>query len=156
MDVDTRTLEISSPAFIHGAIIPKVYTCQGADRSPPLAWGGAPRGTRAFALVVDDPDAPGGTWVHWIAWDIPGDATSLREHLNPVDAPPTQGLNSFGKRGYGGPCPPTGHGFHRYFFRLYALDAPLGLGPATKRAALDAAMHGHVLGSAAFMGKFQR
>jgi hypothetical protein len=156
MDVKTITLEITSPAFAAGAMIPHPFTCEGANHSPPLAWGTAPHGTRAFALIVDDPDAPGGTWVHWIAWDIPGDSTGLHEHVKPTDRPPTQGINSFGKPGYGGPCPPPGHGAHRYYFRLYALDQPLGLGPTATRAELDAAMRAHVLARAELMGKYRR
>lgn len=156
MDVKTRTLEISSPAFAPGAPIPRTCTCEGENRSPPLSWAGAPQGTRAFALIVDDPDAPAGTWVHWIAWDIPGDATELREDVKPTDSPPTQGISSFGKPGYGGPCPPRGHGTHRYFFRLHALDQPLGLPPTATRAELDDAMDGHVLARAELVGTYRR
>lgn len=156
MEVKTRTLAITSTAFAMGARIPPTYTCEGTDRSPPLAWDGAPEGTRSFALIVDDPDAPAGTWVHWLAWDMAADATELREDVKPTDSPPTQGLNSFGKPGYGGPCPPVGHGAHRYFFRLYALDKQVGLPPTATRAEVEAAMDGHVLARAELMGKYRR
>jgi Raf kinase inhibitor-like YbhB/YbcL family protein len=145
-------MELTSPAFESGTPIPKRFTCEGANVSPPLAWTAVPEGTRSFALVVDDPDAPGKTWLHWTAWDIPGDARRLAEG----EAPRAQGTNDFRKTEYGGPCPPRGHGAHRYFFRLYALDRPLTLPSGATRHELEKAMEGHVLGKAELMGKFWR
>jgi hypothetical protein len=149
-------LDVSSSAFAPGGTIPVRDTCDGDNLSPPLAWTSVPDGTRAFALVMDDPDAPGGTFTHWVAWDLPATARSVPEGLTPDQAPPTQGTNGFKKRGYSGPCPPRGHGAHRYFFRLYALDRPLALPPSTTRAELDVAMQGRVLASGELMGKFGR
>lgn len=151
MDID-----FSSPAFDAGGSIPREHTCDGADRSPPLRWGDPPDGTRAFALVVDDPDAPRGTWVHWLGWDIPATARGLPEGVGPEAQELVQGTNDFKKIGYGGPCPPPGHGAHRYFFRLYALDRPLALPRGASRAELDRAMRGHVLAQAEWMGKYWR
>ncbi len=155
-DVKVRTLQLTSTAFAAGASISDRHTCEGANESPPLEWSGAPAGTRSFALIVDDPDAPSGTFVHWLAWDIPGNATELRANTGPQDIPPTQGRNGFGKPGYGGPCPPQGHGTHHYYFRLYALDSTLGLPTGTTRGRLEAAMRDHVLASAQLMGRYQR
>jgi Raf kinase inhibitor-like YbhB/YbcL family protein len=149
-------LEVTSPAFSAGGTIPKKHTCEGANTSPALTWTEVPAGTRSLALVVDDPDAPGGTWVHWVAWNIPGTARGLPEAVSPTDAMLQQGRNDFDAIGYGGPCPPRGHGPHRYFFRLYALDAPLTLPPTTTRATLDAALAGHVLATAELMGTYLR
>lgn len=151
-----RTLRVTSPAFQAGDVLPERCTCDGADESPPLAWSGTPEGTRAYALVVEDPDAPSGAFVYWIAWDLPVEATGLRAKFNPRESPPTQGVNSFGRLGYGGPCPPIGHAAHRYHIRLYALDALLGLPAGSTRADLDAAMQGHVLGSAELMATHGR
>ncbi|MES2643637.1 MAG: YbhB/YbcL family Raf kinase inhibitor-like protein [Myxococcota bacterium] len=149
-------LELTSPAFSTGGTIPKKHTCEGANTSPALTWTEVPAGTRTLALVVDDPDAPGGTWVHWVAWNIPATARGLPEAVSPTDAMLQQGQNDFRAIGYGGPCPPRGHGPHRYFFRLYALDAPLTLPPTTTRATLDAALAGHVLATAELMGTYLR
>ncbi len=150
------SLELTSPAFQAGAAIPVKYTCEGDDLSPALAWTNVPDGTRTFALIVDDPDAPGRVWVHWVAWDIPATARGLPEGVAPNDPTVAQGRNDFHKQGYGGPCPPKGHGAHRYVFRLYALDRRLDLPPGTTRAELDAAMRGHVLATGELMGKFHR
>jgi len=149
---------ISSPAFPSGAEIPKANTCQGPDVSPLLTWIDHPPQTQSFALIVDDPDAPAGTWVHWVMWNIPP-AT----HLLPENVPRSarlqsgalQGRNDFGKTGYNGPCPPPGK-THRYFFRLYALDANLTLQPGATRQELDAAMQGHIIGKAEHMGTYRR
>lgn len=157
MDTTTKTrLDISSPSFAAGADIPREHSCEGGDVSPALSWGPGPDGTRAWALVVDDPDAPGRTWVHWLAWDLPGDARGLPAGVTPTETSPVQGKNDFGNVGYGGPCPPRGHGAHRYFFRLYALDQPLGLARGATRKEVEHAMAGHVLASGELMGKFHR
>jgi len=148
----TLTIE----AFAKGGDIPSVFTCEGENISPALAWSGASSGTRSFALIVDDPDAPAGTWNHWLLWDIAEEARSLPQHYRP--APPVHaGTNDFGKTGYGGPCPPKGHGPHRYFFRLYALDAQtIRLAKGARRNELERAMQKHRLGVAEYMGRFER
>jgi Raf kinase inhibitor-like YbhB/YbcL family protein len=151
-------LKISSSAFPPNGAIPEAYTCDGADNPPPLKWSGAPEGTKSFALIVDDPDAPDPkapkmTYVHWVLYDIPTSVTSL----GAGDATPRGarvGVNDWKRRGYGGPCPPVGR--HRYFFKLYAVDTILGdLGSPTK-ADVEAAMRGHVLADAELMGTYQR
>jgi Raf kinase inhibitor-like YbhB/YbcL family protein len=148
--------QLFSAAFANGGRIPDLHTCQGADLSPALEWSGEPAGTRSFALIVDDPDAPAGTWNHWLLWDIPANTHNLAQGFKPG----TMGLsgrNDFGRTGYGGPCPPKGLGPHRYFFKLYALDLEsLGLQEGRKRADLDRAISGHVLAVAQFMGRFER
>ncbi len=146
-----RTLRVESAAFADGAAIPSKYTADGDDVSPPLAWSGAPAGTKRYALVVDDPDAPGGTWTHWTAWNL--DATKLDENVRP-DATTSfvQGRNSFGHPGYGGPSPPSGT--HRYVFRVYALDGPLDLAPTADADALRAAIKGHSLAYGALVGTY--
>jgi Raf kinase inhibitor-like YbhB/YbcL family protein len=154
-------MKITSKAFGDGQEIPSAYTCQGKDVSPPLAWEGAPAGTKSLALIVDDPDAPDPkapkmTWVHWVLYDIPVTATGFPEAVGPAGYPAgtRDGLNDWKRTGYGGPCPPIGR--HRYFFRLYALDAMLGdLGAATK-ADVERAMKGHVLAEAALVGTYQK
>ena len=152
------TFSVTSPAFASGAAIPKPYTCQGTDISPALAWSGHPIQTASFALIVDDPDAPVGTWVHWVIWNIPGSAHQLPENVSKhdrLDSGAVQGSNDFRKIGYNGPCPPPGKA-HRYFFRLYALDGKLNLAPGATRQELDAAMKGHILAQAEYMGTFRR
>lgn len=152
------TLALTSSAFASGAEIPRQYSCKGADTSPPLAWTGAPAQAASFALIADDPDAPGGTWVHWVLWNAPLSARALPEGVpkrEQLDDGSRQGRNSFRKTGYNGPCPPGGQ-THRYFFRLYALDVKLDLAPGANRADLDAAMKGHVLGQAEYMGTFHK
>lgn len=144
-------------AFTEGATVPKKYTCDGADVSPALDWSSAPAGTKALALIADDPDAPVGTWIHWIAWNIPPDH-SLPENVQKTETLPDgtrQGKNDFRRIGYGGPCPPPGKP-HRYFFKLYALDATLKVQPGSSRGELETAMKGHVLGHAEVMGKYGR
>jgi Raf kinase inhibitor-like YbhB/YbcL family protein len=149
---------VKSASFAAGGEIPTQHTCEGADQSPPLVWNGAPSGTRCFALIVDDPDAPVGTWVHWVLYDLPGDATEL-----PATLPATgtlangarQGVNDFRKIGYGGPCPPPGKP-HRYVFKLYALDAPTSLKPGASKAELLRAIEGHVLAHTELMGTYKR
>ncbi len=154
-------LALVSPAFPHNGSIPKEYTCDGDDLAPPLAWTGAPAGTKSFALIVDDPDAPDPkaprtTWVHWVLYDIPASAAALPKAAGGDSLPPgtREGLNDWKRTGYGGPCPPIGR--HRYFHKLYALDTALGkLGHPTK-AALERAMRGHILGQAELVGTYQR
>ncbi len=150
--------ELTCSIFKDGELIPKKHTCEGEDLSPPLRWNHPPTGTRSFALIADDPDAPGGTWVHWVLYNIPIDIRGLAEALPAQDIlsnDAQQGLNDFKRVGYGGPCPPPGKP-HRYYFRLYALDQELNLKPrATKAQVLDA-MKGHVLAEAQLMGRFGR
>ena len=149
---------LSSSAFKAGAEIPKQFTCEDADQSPPLSWSGTPAGTQCFALIVDDPDAPVGTWVHWVLYDLPGDTTALPQGFATGETLPNgakHGTNDFRRTGYGGPCPPPGKP-HRYFFKLYALDAPTNLKPRATKAELLKAIEGHVLGLAELMGTYQR
>jgi Raf kinase inhibitor-like YbhB/YbcL family protein len=147
-----------SPVFTDGGTIPTQYTCKGADISPPLQWTNAPASTRSFALVVDDPDAPSGTWVHWVLYDIPNNVHETPEGIPKQDQVAKgggQGMNDFKKVGYGGPCPPPGPP-HRYYFRLYALDTVLNLKPrATKVQLLEAAQR-HILAEATLIGRFGR
>ncbi len=154
-------LTIRSSAFAEGGEIPTQYTCEGADRSPPLTFSGVPPAARSLALIVDDPDAPDPkapkmVYVHWVLHDLPPDAGGLAEAVQPAALPAGArvGRNDFGRSGYGGPCPPIGR--HRYFFKLYALDAMLGdLGPLTKPRLLQA-MKGHVVEEAQLMGTYQK
>lgn len=155
---EARTMKLTSSAFEQGAKIPEKFTCDGTDLSPAIAWEGAPEGTRSFVLIADDPDAPAGIWVHWVAYDLPASMRDLPEGLSAdaeVAGGGRHGRNDFRKLGYGGPCPPPGKP-HRYFFRIYALDAVLGLEPgATKKQVLEAA-EGHVLARAELMGIYGR
>lgn len=154
----TVAFALQTSAFSPGGTIPKKYTCDASDVSPELTWTSAPAGTQAFALIVDDPDAPAGTWTHWIAWDIPSSVTKLAEGT-PKNETLTdgtrQGKNDFKKVGYNGPCPPPGTP-HRYFFRLYALGAKLDVKTGASRSELESAMKGHVVGQAEMMGKYGR
>lgn len=150
-------MELRSSAFQEGGLIPRKYTCDGADISPPLSWSGAPTETQSFALICDDPDAPMSTWVHWVAWNIPGTTQSLSLGLPKVDSLPggmQQGTTDFGRIGYDGPCPPSGT--HRYFFNVYALDITLTLPASTTKPALEQAMRGHILTEAPLMGLYTR
>ncbi len=150
-------MEIKSQAFPQGGPIPAAYTCDGQDVSPPLSWSGAPAGTTSFALISDDPDAPGGSWVHWVLWNLPAGAGALEENVPGKHTLPNgarQGTTDFRRIGYGGPCPPSGT--HRYYFRLYALDAMLDLPASTTRKDLEKAMQGHVLAHAEWMGTYRR
>jgi len=152
-------MKISSPAFPDQGFIPVEYTCDGSNISPPLAWEGAPRETQSFSLIMDDPDASAGVWVHWLVYDIAGDKKGLAPYISPLLKLPDgarQGKNSFLRIGYGGPCPPPGYGAHRYFFKLYALDSMLRLRSNVSREQLETAMKGHILERAEFMGRFQR
>ena len=146
-------LNLSSDAFANGQAIPTQYTCDGANQSPPLAWSEPPQGTKSFALVVDDPDAPSGTFRHWGAYDIPASARSLATGASAG----TQATNDFGKTGYGGPCPPRGHGPHHYRFRLLALDVErLDLPAIAKVAELESDAKKHLIGRAELTGTYER
>lgn len=151
---------VKSSAFAAGARMPERYTGEGADVSPPLSWTAPPPGTVSLALVCDDPDAPGGTWTHWLCWNLPPDTVSLPEGVPGAIDPQAlrggvQGTNDFGVLGYKGPMPPPGPE-HRYFFRLYALDNKLNLAPRVRRKSLDMAMAGHVLAETAVVGTYAR
>ena len=149
---------LTSTAFTNGAAIPRQYTCDGADLSPVLHWNAAPAGTQSFALIADDPDAPAGTWTHWIIWNIPAKTTALPEGVPKVEESrdgARQGNNDFKRIGYGGPCPPPGK-THHYFFKLYALDAKLELKAGASRSDLDRAIDGHVLAQTRWMGTYRR
>jgi len=151
-------VKLKTTSFTPGGFIPKRFTCEGANVSPALAWTDPPAGTQSFAIIEDDPDAPSGTFVHWVVYDLPASYRKLPEALSGNDQMPgggRQGTNDFSRTGYSGPCPPPG-GPHRYFIRLYALDAILNLRPAATRNELDAAMQGHILAQAELMGRFQR
>lgn len=146
--------QITTKAFSANGPIPKRYTCDGENVSPALAWSGAPEGTRSYSLIVDDPDAPAGTWNHWLLYDIPADVHALQEGAPPIGV---CGTNDFRRTNYGGPCPPRGHGPHRYYFRLHAVDRPsLGLKPGARRGELDAALQGRVLAKAEWVGTYER
>lgn len=140
------SVTIKSPAFNDGDPIPRQYTCDGENAPPPLWFRGAPARARTLAIVLDDSDAPGGLFTHWIVWNIPPNAQTVMDGI--------QGTNDFGKTGYGGPCPPGGE--HHYVFHLFALDQPLSLLPSSKRADVDAAMRGHVVGEGALTGRYRR
>jgi Raf kinase inhibitor-like YbhB/YbcL family protein len=151
-------MSIRSGAFEEGQAIPVRYTCDGEDLSPPLAWGEPPAGTQSLALIVDDPDAPVGTWVHWVAFNLPAGTRALPERVPAAETLPgggLQGSNSWKRLGYGGPCPPGGSE-HRYFFRLYTLDVTLDLQPGADSRALRNAMEGHILGQGELMGRYGR
>ena len=152
---------LRSASFEHDGAIPAKHTCQGDDTAPPLAWAGAPAGTRSFALIVDDPDAPDPraprtVWVHWVLYNLPATASALPEGATAADLPPgtREGINDFRQPGYGGPCPPIGR--HRYFFKVYALDAELPDLRTPTKAALEKAMNGHVLAQAQLMGTYEK
>ncbi len=158
---NAMAFELTSPSFSAGGEIPRRHTCEGEDVSPELRWSGVPEGTQSLVLIVDDPDAPDPeapkmTWVHWVLYDLPPDATGLPESVQPVDLPPgtRQGRNDWKRAGYGGPCPPIGR--HRYFHKLYALDKQLeGLKTPTK-AQVEAAMQGHVIARAEIVGTYAK
>ena len=151
-------MKLVSTAIRAGQPIPAIHSCQGQDRSPPLAWSEIPVDTRSFALVADDPDAPRGTYVHWVLFNLPADAIELAAGVPPAPELPSgarQGTNDSGQVGYRGPCPPPGSP-HRYYFRLYALDCALNLPPGSARSDLDGAMAGHILAETSLMGTYQR
>jgi Raf kinase inhibitor-like YbhB/YbcL family protein len=152
------SLTFTSPAFADGASIPKAHTCSGADYSPPLQWANAPEGTKSFAIIVDDPDAPFNYFTHWVIFNIPATQTSLAERISPNGSLPAgalEGVNGFGKTGYGGPCPPPGKP-HRYFFKLYALDGMLREKSGISKEKLVQVMKGHILAETQMIGKFER
>ena len=148
-------MKLSSPSFIHEGMIPSPFTCDGINKSPELVWGDVPAGTQSFALIVDDPDAPHGTWVHWVVYNIPAEITSFSEGITEFPKFGIQGSNSFnGQTDYGGPCPPSGT--HRYYFKLYALDTILELSNGVSKEAVEAAIKGHILSEATLMGRYER
>lgn len=147
-------MTVTSPAFGEGQAIPQGFTCDGANASPPLRWSGLPDATREVALVVTDPDAPGGTFTHWTIWHLDPKATAIPEQTPPADA--VQGKNSFNKNGWSGPCPPHGMGAHRYVFTLYALRAPLGLSAGASVDEVKAALEGKALAKGALTGIYER
>ena len=152
------TLTLKSSAFAAGANIAKKYTCDAEDVSPPLTWNDPPAGAQSFALIADDPDAPVGTWVHWVIYDLPGNARELAEGVAKQEQLPNgarQGRNDFRKIGYGGPCPPPGKP-HRYFFKLYALDGKLNLKSGATKADVEKAMQGHIVAQGELMGRYGR
>lgn len=152
------SIELTTTAFPQGSPIPRQYTGDGANHSPPLQWSSPPAGTQSIALICDDPDAPRGTWVHWVLYNLPADARELEEGVPATATLPSgamQGKNDFGNIGYGGPAPPRGKP-HRYFFKLYALAVPLHLKSGATKAQLESAMKGHILAEGQLMGTYQR
>ncbi|HBB32122.1 MAG TPA: YbhB/YbcL family Raf kinase inhibitor-like protein [Cyanobacteria bacterium UBA8803] len=152
-----KTMNLESKAFTANGMIPSSYTCDGEDISPELSWDEPPSGTQSLALIMDDPDAPGRTFVHWVLYDLPPETRQLPQGVPSQANLPSggiQGKNDFGKLGYGGPCPPSG--IHRYFFKLYALDRQLGLKSGAAKAQLEAAMSGHIVASAELIGRYSR
>jgi len=151
------TIKLTSSAFKEGAMIPARYTCDGKDISPPLNWSEVPEGTQSFALICDDPDAPIGTWVHWVVYNIPDNVTAFPENVPPhksVMGNILQGMTDFRRIGYGGPCPPRGT--HRYYFKIYALDTMLNLPAGATKRELLRAMEGHILVEGQLMGRYGR
>jgi Raf kinase inhibitor-like YbhB/YbcL family protein len=152
------TMQLTSSAFSEGAAIPAKHTCDSKNVSPPLKWSGVPPGTKSLALIVDDPDAPMGTWVHWVLYDLAPTTSELPEDMPKsqfVAGGARQGLNDFRHLGYGGPCPPPGKP-HRYFFKLYALDTVLDLKPGATKKQVETAMEKHILAEGQLMGTYQR
>lgn len=157
-DATSEGIKLTSPAFEDGKSIPIIYTCDGKDISPELVWNDPPEGTATFALICDDPDAPSGTWVHWVIYDIPDTARNLQASFPDDPVLPDsiiQGRNSFGRIGYGGPCPPHST-THRYYFKIYALDVKLNLSGSLSKSELEKAMDGHILAEGQLMGKYGR
>ncbi len=156
--VFAQNFKIMSPAFNYGDFIPVKYTCDGEDISPPLTWENAPKGTKSFVIIVEDPDAPIGTFIHWIVYDIPATSTGIAENFpkKPEVNGIKQGINDFGRVGYGGPCPPPGKP-HRYFFKLFAIDKnTLGIPPKAKIQEVIKAINGHIVGTTELMGLYKR
>ena len=156
------TFSLTSPAFQEESTIPKKFTCDGADLSPALQWKGVPNGTKSFAMIMDDPDAPPGTWVHWILYNLPATVTALPEGVAKKEEGPSGskqglvwGVDSFSRVGYFGPCPPPGTP-HRYYFKLYALNTLLDLPPKATKLQVEAQMKNHILGQATLMGRYGR
>jgi hypothetical protein len=156
-EVQAMELKVTSAAFSEGGMIPSQYTCDGADKSPPISWTKGPEGTKSYALISDDPDAPVGTWVHWVIYNIPASVTSLAENIPKkarLDDGSLQGINDFKKYGYGGPCPPGGT--HRYYFKVYALNTVISAEPGLTKKQLLKAMEGHILAQGQLMGRYSR
>jgi Raf kinase inhibitor-like YbhB/YbcL family protein len=154
----TMSLTVTSTSFRSGGDIAKKFSCDGEDVSPQISWSGAPEGSKAFVLIAEDPDAPAGTWTHWVLYDVPAATTSFDEGLSKAEQLPDglkQGRNDFRKIGYNGPCPPAGKP-HRYFFRLYALDRILNVKPGAARSEIEKAMQGHILAQGEYMGRYRR
>jgi Raf kinase inhibitor-like YbhB/YbcL family protein len=152
------SFQISSTSFSPNGMIPKKFACEGPDVSPQLSWSGAPAGTKTFALIMDDHDAPAGMWVHWVLYNLPANAKELPEGVEKqeqISSEALQGRNDFRTIGYGGPCPPPGKP-HRYFFKLYALDAKLDLNPGASKGDVERAMKPHILGHAELVGRYGR
>jgi len=145
-------MKLTSTAFQENGLIPRDYTCDGKDMNPPLTIGDVPAGAKSLAMIVDDPDAPVGTWVHWVIWNIDPGAKTIAQNSVPAGA--VQGVNDFRTNRYGGPCPPSGA--HRYFFKLYALDTTLKIGPKSTKTDLEKAMSGHIIGQGQLMGTYKR
>lgn len=154
-----NAMSLASSAFAEGASIPEQYTCQGKNISPPLKWSGVPSQVKSLALIVDDPDAPAGTWVHWLLFDLAPSTSELPEDFaakgNMTAEMGKQGMNDFKRSGYGGPCPPVGKP-HRYFFKLYALDTALQLKPGATKKDVERAMEKHIIGQGQLMGTYKR
>lgn len=151
------SISLKSGSFKEGGFIPKKYTCDGENISPPLEWNGTPEGTKSIAIICDDPDAPMGTWVHWVIYNIPSSVNNLKENIPPekvLEDGTIQGKNDFKKTGYGGPCPPNG--IHRYYFKIYALNTALALTPGLTKGELLHAMEGHIISEGRLMGKYSR
>jgi Raf kinase inhibitor-like YbhB/YbcL family protein len=151
---DVGSIKVTSTAFGEGAMIPKKYTCDDRNVSPQLAWSGMPAGTKSIALICDDPDAPVGDWVHWLVYNMPAATKELTEAVRALPAGAKQGTNDFRKLEYGGPCPPSG--VHRYYFKIYALDALLSVRDGATKSELLKAMEGHVLDKGSLMGRYKR
>jgi Raf kinase inhibitor-like YbhB/YbcL family protein len=149
--VQKGVFKLSSAAFENNAYIPAKYTCDGADINPPLRIESVPHAARSLVLIVDDPDAPGGVWVHWVMWNMAPSLTEIPENTVPHGA--VQGANDFRRQGYGGPCPPA---IHRYFFRLYALDTVLSLGSTASKASVEKAIQGHIISQTVLIGIYGR
>lgn len=152
LPAEQKFMKLSSLVFQNNGYIPVKYTCDGENVNPPLEISGVPAGARSLVLIMDDPDAPRGTWVHWTLWNINPETKEIKENLLPSGA--VEGLTSFGRPGYGGPCPPSGT--HRYFFKLYALDTILNLNPEADKKLLEKAMEGHILDYAEIIGLYKR
>jgi len=149
---EEMSLQITSSTFQEGAMIPRKNTCDGENISPSISWSGIPAGTKSIAIIMDDPDAPMGTWVHWVLFNLPAETTQLAENSH---ATGVEGINDFNKIGYGGPCPPKGSN-HRYYFKVYALDSVLVLEKGSSKKALEKAMQGHILAKGELVGKYSR
>lgn len=145
-----KGMKITSSAFNHNEYIPSKYTCDGENVNPPLTFSGVPEKALSLALICDDPDAPGGIWVHWVVWNIPISTKEIAQH----SVPGRQGVTDFGSKGYGGPCPPSGT--HRYFFKLYALDTKLNVSEAATKKDVEKTMEGHILAHAELIGLYKR